>query len=119
QANQNLASILRDGAAAENAIAGFQRLLQENPRDAQAHTNLGNVYRELGRHRDAIASYGRAIACDPQLAEAHFARSFELLTCGEYEEGWQEYEWRWRVKALNAPAREYPQPLWDGKPLRG
>ena len=119
QANQNLASILRDGAAAENAIAGFQRLLQENPRDAQAHTDLGNVYRELGRHREAIASYGRAIDCNPELAEAHFARSFELLTCGEYEEGWREYEWRWRVKALNAPMRAFPEPVWDGRPLSG
>jgi tetratricopeptide (TPR) repeat protein len=115
QANQNLASILRDRAAAENAIAGFQRLLQENPRDAQAHTDLGNVYRELGRHRDAIESFGRAIDCNPELAEAHFARSLELLACGEYEEGWREYEWRWRVKALNTPLRAFPQPLWKGE----
>ena len=117
QANQNLASILRDGAAAQSAIAGFLRLLDENPRDAQAHTDLGNVYRELGRHRDAIASFGRAVACDPQLAEAHFACAFELLTCGEYEEGWREYEWRWRVKALNAPTQTYREPAWNGERL--
>lgn len=117
QANQNLASILRDGAAAENAVAGFRRLLQENPRDAQAHTDLGNVYRELGRHRDAIASFGRAIDCDPELPEAHFARGLELLLCGEYGEGWQEYEWRWRVKALNTPMRAFPRPAWNGEPL--
>ena len=117
QANQNLASILRDGAAAENAIAGFQRLLQENPRDAQAHANLGNVYRELGRHRDAIASFGRALACDPDLPEVHFARGLELLLCGEYEEGWREYEWRWRVKALNRPMRDFREPTWDGERL--
>jgi tetratricopeptide (TPR) repeat protein len=119
QANQNLASILRDGAAAENAIAGFQRLLQENPRDAQAHANLGNVYRELGRHRDAIASFGRAIACDPDLAEVHFARGLELLLCGEYSEGWREYEWRWRVKALNRPMRAFREPAWNGERLAG
>ena len=116
QANQNLASILRDGAASQNAIAGFLRLLDENPRDAQAHTDLGNVYRELGRHRDAIASFDRAIECNPELAEAHFARSLELLTCGEYEAGWREYEWRWRVKALNAPPRVFSQHLWKGEP---
>jgi tetratricopeptide (TPR) repeat protein len=119
QANQNLASILRDASAAENAVAGFQRLLQENPRDAQAHTDLGNVYRELGRHRDAIDSFSRAIACDPQLPEAHFARGLELLLCGEYAEGWQDYEWRWRVKALNTPMRPFAQPLWNGERLKG
>jgi len=119
QANQNLASIVRDASAAESAIAGFERLLAENPRDAQAHTDLGNVYRELGRHRDAIASFSRAIACNPQLPEAHFARGLELLLCGEYAEGWQEYEWRWRVKALNAPMRSFAQPLWNGERIKG
>lgn len=117
QANQNLASILRDGAAAEKAIAGFQRLLQENPRDAQAHTDLANVYRELGRHREAIASYGRAIACEPDLPEARFARGIELLLCGEYDEGFREYEWRWRVKALNSPMRALREPAWNGERL--
>lgn len=119
QANQNLASILRDENAAEKAIAGFQRLLRENPRDAQAHTDLANVYRELGRHREAIASYGRAIAYDPDLPEAHFARGIELLLCGEYEEGWREYEWRWRVKAFSSPMRALRQPIWNGERLPG
>jgi tetratricopeptide (TPR) repeat protein len=119
QANQNLASILRDDDAAQKAIAGFQRLLQENPRDAQAHTDLANVYRELGRHREAIASYGRAIACDPDLPEAHFARGIELLLCGVYEEGWREYEWRWRVKAFSSPLRALSEPVWNGERLAG
>ena len=119
QANQNVASILRDDNAAAKAIAGFQRLLQENPRDAQAHTDLANVYRELGRHREAIASYGRAIACDPELPEAHFARGIELLLCGEYEQGWREYEWRWRVKAFSSPMRALREPVWKGERMAG
>lgn len=119
QANQNLAAITRDAIAAENAIAGFLRRLQENPRDAQAHTDLGNVYRELGRHRQAIDSFGRAIVCEPRLAEAHFARSFELLLCGDYRDGFEEFEWRWRVKALNQPMPVFAQPLWNGSELAG
>ena len=53
-------------------------------------------------------SAGRSPAM-PELPEAHFARGLELLLCGEYGEGWREYEWRWRVKALNyADARVSP-----------
>ncbi|MGH8673447.1 MAG: tetratricopeptide repeat protein [Burkholderiales bacterium] len=119
QANQNLASITRELPAAEKAVAGFLRQLRDNPKDAEAHANLGNVYRELGRHREAIASFADALACDPEFAEAHFARSFELLLCGEYTEGWKEFEWRWKVKALNSPMRHVLQPLWDGRDLPG
>jgi tetratricopeptide (TPR) repeat protein len=119
QANQNLASITRDPAAAEAAIAGFLRQLRDNPRDARTHTDLANVYRELGRHREAIASFSAAIACDPELPEAHFARSMELLLCGEYREGFDEFEWRWRVQALNLPRRDFAQPRWDGARLPG
>ena len=119
QANQNLASITRELPAAEKAVAGFLRQLRDNPKDAEAHANLGNVYRELGRHREAIASFADALACDPEFAEAHFARSFELLLCSEYTEGWKEFEWRWKVKALNSPMRHVLQPLWDGRDLPG
>ena len=117
QANQNLAAITRELPAAERAVAGFLSQLRENPKDAQAHTNLGNVYRELGRHREAIASFGNALACDPELAEAHFSRAEELLLCGEFLEGWKEYEWRWKVKGLRMPPRDIARPFWDGEDL--
>ena len=117
QANQNLAAITRDLPAAERAVAGFLRQLRENPKDAQAHVNLGSVYGELGRHRESIACFANALACDPWLAEAHYSRASELLLCGEFVEGWKEYEWRWKVKGLCAPPRDFAQPLWDGEDL--
>ncbi len=119
QAQQNLAAITRDRAALEQAAEGYRRQVLAAPADAEAHTNLGNVYRELGRHAEAIASFREAIARRPELAEAHFSLSLELLLCGEYAEGWKEYEWRWKVKGLNAAMRPFRQPLWDGRELRG
>ena len=117
QANQNLASITRDRGALEQAVAGYRRQTAANPADAEAWNNLGNVYRELGLHREAIASFAEAIARNPGLAEARYSRSFELLLCGDYLEGWKEYEWRWKVKAASAARREFRQPLWDGREL--
>ena len=119
QSNQNLAAITSDPALAQGAIAGYLRQLQQNPDDAWGHNNLANVYRELGRHREALASFDAAIARNPELAEAHFSRAHELLLCGEYAAGWKEHEWRWKVKALDAPMPEFRQPLWDGAALPG
>jgi tetratricopeptide (TPR) repeat protein len=119
QANQNLAAITRDRQAAELAVAGHLRAAQNNPADAQALVDLGNTYRELGLHREAIDSFSRALERAPELAEAHFARSFELLLCGDYSEGWEEYEWRWKVRAHSSPMSEFGSPIWDGREIPG
>jgi hypothetical protein len=53
------------------------------------------------------------------LAEAHLVLSFALLTLGEYETGWKEYEWRWKFAKLTTAVREFSQPSWQGEPLEG
>jgi tetratricopeptide (TPR) repeat protein len=119
QAKQNLASITRDRGTLEEAAAAYRRAVAANPADSQVCKDLGNVYRELGMHAQALASFDEAIRRDPQNAEAHFSRSFELLLSGEYEEGFREFEWRWKVKGLNTPMRSFAQPLWDGRERPG
>lgn len=119
QAQQNLATITRDRGALEAAAEGYRRAVAANPADSLACSDLGNVYRELGMHAEALASFGEAIRRDPANAEAHFSRAFELLLSGDYRQGLEEFEWRWKVKGLNAPMRAFQQPLWDGRALPG
>jgi hypothetical protein len=38
-----------------------------------------------------------------------------LLLDGKYEQGFAEYEWRWKLR--RSPPRGFKQPLWDGKPF--
>jgi hypothetical protein len=42
-----------------------------------------------------------------------------LLSRGEFPEGWQEYEWRWKCKDFPAHLRIFTQPRWDRSPLEG
>jgi Flp pilus assembly protein TadD len=114
EAGQNYASIVRDEGALEQAVAGYLRQTESNPNDAAALTNLANTYRELGRYAEALDAYERAIRVDPDHAEAHFSRSFVLLIRGDYDAGWKEYEWRWRINTYNAPLRRFARPMWDG-----
>jgi hypothetical protein len=53
---------------------------------------------------------------NPDFADAHWNLSFALLLAGNYEEGWQEYEWIWRLKK---PMHTLPQPVWDGADIKG
>jgi tetratricopeptide (TPR) repeat protein len=114
EANQNYAAIARDAGAQQRAIEGYLQQTLANPSDATAFTNLANTYAEFGRQEEALASFDRAIALDPDRAEAHFGRSLVLLLCGDYAQGWKEYEWRLRISAFSAPAHRFAQPMWDG-----
>jgi Flp pilus assembly protein TadD len=119
QAQQNLAGLTSDRAALEQAAAAYRRQAAENAADAEACNHLGNACRELGLHREALASFDEAIRRAPDYAEAHFSRSQELLLLGEWEEGWREHEWRWKLKGLGMPPRDCVQPEWNGAVLRG
>jgi hypothetical protein len=62
-----------------------------------------------------VALFDEGVRLKPGDAEIHLNRALCLLAMGDYERGWLEYEWRWKLK--KAAPRPYPQPAWDGTPL--
>jgi Flp pilus assembly protein TadD len=96
------------------AAASLEKLLALSPNHAEAHNALGHALGDLGRQREAIASFRRAIAFEPDNAGAHFNLALVLLTLGDFEAGWAEYEWRFRVEGMAASRSPFPQPHWDG-----
>ena len=42
----------------------------------------------------------------------------DLLT-GDFERGWEEYEWRWKYKTMALAKRNFAQPQWSGEPIEG
>jgi hypothetical protein len=79
--------------------------------------NLGNALLAQGKTAEAMATYDEILRRRPDSPEAHMARALALLVRGDYDEGWKEYEWRWRCKEFGG--LPYPKPLWDGSPLGG
>jgi Flp pilus assembly protein TadD len=91
-------------------------LLPENPVPLTARAT---ALQALGMVAEAEADCRRAIKLDPSFAAAHWNLALNLLLQGQYMEGWQEYEWRWRKPDFTSPARHEDVPLWDGSPLNG
>src|SRR5262245_18625429 len=54
----------------------------------------GGMLHAHGRFCEAMTQYQRALALDPDSAEAHVELAALQLRNGEYEQGWQNYEWR-------------------------
>jgi tetratricopeptide (TPR) repeat protein len=114
--HNNLGVALVDLGRTEEALAHCRRALALQPDSAEAHYNLGVALRSQGRHADALASYGRALALNPDYAPAHLNRAITLLLTGEFDKGWEEYEWRFAAARYH---RNFDQPLWSGEPLSG
>jgi tetratricopeptide (TPR) repeat protein len=99
----------------DEALASYDRAIQLQPTAAEAHANRGVLFYELNRVPAALDSYDCAIAADPHFARARFYKSMAMLLAGDYENGWREYEWRWRSEpgARRALLRT-DVPAWDG-----
>jgi tetratricopeptide (TPR) repeat protein len=117
QALNNLGAALMEVGEAEAAAGYFAQAVRLKPDLADAHYNLGNVYREAGDPARALACYEEALRLEPEHARARWNRALTLLLTRDWERGFEEFEWRWRMPFLKP--RTFAQPLWDGAPLAG
>ena len=101
----------------EKARSCYQQALKLNPRDHEAWTNLGKVHHELNQLEQAVAAHECALRINPDFPLGHWNRAMALLTAGRLQEGFRDYEWRWRMGGEIFVPRNYTQPLWKGEPI--
>jgi len=92
----NLGLILYEQNRFEESIIMFQQSIRANPDLTNAWYNLGMTLQAQGRPEEAISAYNQVLKVIPDSAETHFNRSISLLLTGNFAEGWDEYEWRFR-----------------------
>jgi tetratricopeptide (TPR) repeat protein len=114
EAWSNHANALSDLNRAAHAQASYLKALELAPAFADAWNNLGLTLIDLDQHEEALAAFERALALNPGYVECHWNRSNCLLRLGRFDEGWQEYEWRWQRRWIGARPRSFAEPLWRG-----
>jgi len=120
EAHHNLGISLIQLRQHEAAIASIDRAVALKPEFAEAYVNRALALHEIRQHQAAMASYHQAIALQPNLRIAHRNLSHLYLLLGDYEKGWEKFEWRLRGDEGQANRRRFSQPLWLGRePLAG
>jgi tetratricopeptide (TPR) repeat protein len=102
----------------EDAIACFEKIINDNPLHFGSLANLGQSYYEVGEPRKALFHLEKAASIEPKDAATRWNLSLALLATGEYERGWKEYEWRWKINDVIANDDRtitFNNPPWDGK----
>ena len=121
EAHNNLGGVLQALDRLPEAAAAYRQALALRPDLIEAHYNLGNVFKELDCLAEAEASFRRAIAIRADYADARFALGTLLISLGQFEEGFQLYEWRYQKQDFiycKTPGL-LPCPQWHGDTLVG
>ncbi|HMJ41192.1 MAG TPA: glycosyltransferase, partial [Pseudolabrys sp.] len=113
----NSATALRLLGRDTDAAGAYARALAIDPSRVEIWITLGNTFDRLQRHDDALRCWDHALTLKPDCAEAHWNKGLEQLLLGDFEQGFAEYEWRWK-RAGNAP-RDFGVPQWRGEDVSG
>jgi tetratricopeptide (TPR) repeat protein len=106
-------------ARTEKALLYFNTALEADPACATALTGRGLAMQELSCFEDAMADFKRALALNPNLAEGQSNLGALQLLLGDFEHGWEGYEYRklWGDECkIDARAA---WPVWNGEPITG
>jgi tetratricopeptide (TPR) repeat protein len=115
----NRGNILRELKRLEDALLSYDKALAIKPDYTEALNNRGVTLQDLKRFDEAMASYDQAIALKPNTADALLNRGLCKLLLGHYQEGWQDYEWRWGARRFLDKRPKINAATWEGEDLAG
>jgi len=102
----------------EEALEIYKRLEIRYPNRPAILYNIAYTLKKLGRLDEAFPYYDKVLQLNPTHAEAHFSRGLAYIVVGDFENGFKDYEWRWK-RPQQGSYRNYPEPRWDGSDLDG
>ncbi|GLR67353.1 hypothetical protein GCM10010909_20340 [Acidocella aquatica] len=114
---RNMCEVYRGAGQLDDALRAGRRAIELAPRDARAYFNLALIHYERLELDEAVRIADQAIALEPDFAEAHFEKAEALLLGGRMKEGWESYEWRFKLKQAEGMLPKTGKPQWDGRPL--
>ncbi len=115
----NRGNVLKKLNRFDDALESYNRAIAVRPQFPEALNNRALLFKDVRRYEEALADYARAIELLPNYADAHWNEALTRLRLGDYDRGWQKYEWRWQRDEFSEQRRSFSQPLWTGTDIEG
>lgn len=106
-----------DGADPEQTIEKFQQVLSQLPDHPDTLNNIANLLMNMNRLEEAQSYMRRRLAVPPDASSSHGSAAALFMLMGQWEEGWQHFEWRWLRDNLPVPLRDFGKPEWSGEDI--
>jgi tetratricopeptide (TPR) repeat protein len=113
EAYSNRGTVFKELGRLEEALESYDKAISIKADYAEAYSNRGITLKELGRLEEALLSHHKAVDIKPDYAEASWNLSLCNLLMGNFQDGWQGYEWGWKNNQRGTK-RNFLQPLWLG-----
>ena len=101
-------------------VYALKNVLKENNNYSEAMINLAYAFKKKGDFNSSIRYYRKALELPKKLPRSYFNLGTSLLSTKKFKEGWEKYEYRWKVDPGDKvvwPLKD--KPLWDGKSASG
>jgi tetratricopeptide (TPR) repeat protein len=115
EAYSNRGIALKDQRQLIAAIASFNKAIALKSDNPRAYSNRGNALQDLMQLDTALESFNKAISLKSDYAEAYWNKSLIMLLLGEFHQGFNLYEFRWKKEDMLKLSRAFSQPLWLGE----
>jgi tetratricopeptide (TPR) repeat protein len=103
----------------DEAIAEFKTAEKMGFVEPSLYNNLGAVYHQLGRLADAEKFFRKSMSVKGDFPLGRFNLGMLQLLQGNFKDGWEGYETRWKARSIPTPPRYAQFAMWDGGDLRG
>jgi len=108
----SLAYTYRTLAQLEDALVVYDEILSFDPACVDAMNNKAHLLRDLGDTAEAAQLYETVLQFWPDNAHAHYGYAESLLREGDLQNGFAEFEWRWK---RDGDKRNFSEDLWNGQ----
>ncbi|NDV25553.1 tetratricopeptide repeat protein [Desulfovibrio sp. JC010] len=113
----NLGNVLRRQGRLKESVNCHRRAIELDRKFIDAYYNLGLVLQDLGKLDESIRLFNYCLKYRPGDHRINWDKSLALLSKGDFINGFELYEYRWKREELTL--RHFRQPVWDGSPLNG
>jgi tetratricopeptide (TPR) repeat protein len=89
----------------DKAITEVQKLIDANPKDAQAYNMLAELYQKLGNKEKALETYNKILEIDPNNSYVHLSLADYYRNNGDNEKSKQELKLAFSNKELDVDTK--------------
>jgi tetratricopeptide (TPR) repeat protein/glycosyltransferase involved in cell wall biosynthesis len=112
-AYSNMGNVCYEKGQLTQAAKYYRKAIELKPDLAEAYNNLASVSYQQGHLQSAVQFYQQAIDLKPNYFDARTNLGVTLLSLGEFDRGFIEYEYR--LKQIPPNGFQQQAQMWDGK----